>query len=176
MFKDPVCGMSTDKEGEFSRYDYDGKPYYFCSTHCLIQFKNNPGKFLEKNVSEPAAEKEEKSVPGKQYTCPMHHKILRDTPGSCPKCGMALELRTLSLEGDEENPEYEYMRKRFILGAILSVPLVVIAMRGMLPSGALIENLASARTLGWLELILATPVVLWAGWVFYVRAVQSVLN
>ncbi len=176
IFTDPVCGMSTEKEGEFSRFDHDGKPYYFCSAHCLTQFRNNPDRFLVKDASIPPAKKEEKSVPGKQYTCPMHPEILRDNPGSCPKCGMALELRTVSLDGDEENPEYGYMRKRFILGAILSVPLVAIAMRGMLPGGALIENLASARTLGWLELILATPVVLWAGWVFYVRAVQSLLN
>jgi Cu+-exporting ATPase len=110
-----------------------------------------------------------------EYTCPMHPEIVQDEPGSCPKCGMALESRTVSLD-EEENPEYDYMRKRFIFGAILTVPLVIIAMREMLPGGHLIENMASPRTLGWLELILSTPVVLWAGWVFYVRAVQSVLN
>jgi len=111
-----------------------------------------------------------------EYTCPMHPEIVRDSPGSCPKCGMALEPRTIALDGEEENPEYEYMRKRFIVSAVLTVPLVLIAMREMLPGGHLIETLASAGRLGWLELILATPVVLWAGWVFYVRAVQSVLN
>ena len=175
-FTDPVCGMSTDREGEFSRFDHEGKPYYFCSAHCLAQFKNNPGIFLAKEAGTPVAEKEEQSVPGRQYTCPMHPEILRDTPGSCPKCGMALELHTPSLEEEGENPEYDYMRRRFIFAAILSVPLVIIAMRGMLPGGSLIENLASARNLGWLELMLATPVVLWAGWMFYVRAVQSLLN
>ena len=176
IFTDPVCGMSTDREGEFSRFDHEGNPYYFCSTHCLTQFKNNPDSFLVKEVGTPTAEKEEKSVPGRQYTCPMHPEILQDTPGSCPKCGMALELRTASLDGEEENPEYDSMRRRFIFAAILSVPLVVIAMRGMLPGGSHIENLISARSLGWLELMLATPVILWAGWVFYVRAVQSLLN
>ena len=143
IFTDPVCGMSTDREGEFSRYDHEGQPYYFCSAHCLAQFKSNPGSFLAKEVGIPAADKEERSVPGRQYTCPMHPEILRDTPGSCPKCGMALEPRTASLEEEEGNPEYDYMRRRFIFAAILSVPLVVIAMRGMLPGGALIENLAS---------------------------------
>ncbi len=154
IFTDPVCGMSTDREDEFSRLDHDGKPYYFCSAHCLAQFKSNPGSFLAKKIGIPAAEKEGKSVPGKQYTCPMHPEIIQDNPGSYPICGMALELRTASLEEEEENPEYDSMRKRFISGAILSVPLVVIAMRGMLPGVALIENLASPRSLGWLELIL----------------------
>ena len=111
-----------------------------------------------------------------EYTCPMHPEVVQDEPGNCPKCGMALEPRAVSLEAEEENPEYDYMWKRFIFGAILTVPLVIIAMREMLPGGHLIENLASAKTLGWLELILATPVVLWAGWPFYVRGVQSVIN
>ncbi|MEA2115703.1 MAG: heavy metal translocating P-type ATPase [Thermodesulfobacteriota bacterium] len=111
-----------------------------------------------------------------EYTCSMHPEIVQNEPGSCPKCGMALEPRTISLDAEEENPEFDYMRKRFIFGAILTVPLVIIAMRDMLPGGHLIGNLASAKTLGWGELILATPVVLWAGWPFYVRGVQSVIN
>jgi Cu+-exporting ATPase len=110
-----------------------------------------------------------------EYTCPMHPEVVQDGPGSCPKCGMALEPRIISLEEDE-NPEYDYMKKRFIFGAILTVPLVLIAMRELLPGGHLLENLASPKILGWIELILATPVVLWAGWPFYVRGVQSVIN
>jgi Cu+-exporting ATPase len=89
---------------------------------------------------------------------------------------MALEPRTVSLEDEEKNPEYDYMRRRFILAAILTVPLVLIAMREMLPGGHLLETVAAPRTLGWLELLLATPVVLWGGWIFYVRAVQSVIS
>ncbi len=111
-----------------------------------------------------------------EYTCPMHPEIIQDAPGSCPKCGMALELRVISLDEAETNPEYDFMRKRFIVAAVLTVPLVIIAMRAMLPGGHVIDTLASTKTLGWLELLLATPVVLWAGWVFYVRAVQSVIN
>jgi Cu+-exporting ATPase len=106
----------------------------------------------------------------------MHPEVVREKPGACPKCGMALEPRMVSLEQDEKNPEYDFMRKRFAVGAILTVPLVIIAMRNMLPGGRLVEQLASARALGFVELALATPVVLWAGWVFYVRALQSLVN
>ena len=111
-----------------------------------------------------------------EYTCPMHPEIVRDGPGVCPKCGMALEPRNVSVEGEEENREYVEMKRRFLVGAVLSAPLVVIAMREMLPGGRLLERFASAGTLGWLELVLATPVVLWGGWPFFVRAVQSVVN
>jgi Cu+-exporting ATPase len=111
-----------------------------------------------------------------EYVCPMHPEVVRDEPGSCPKCGMALEPRTAAADEDEENPEYRYMLRRFIAGAVLTVPLVIIAMRGMLPGGHLLEEVASGRILGLLELVLATPVVLWAGWPFLVRGVQSVAN
>ncbi len=111
-----------------------------------------------------------------EYTCPMHPEIVQDVPGSCPKCGMALEARTITLDSEEENPEYNYMWKRFLFGAILTLPVVFIAMREMLPGGHFISEMASARTLGRLELLLATPVVLWAGWPFYVRGIQSVIN
>ena len=111
-----------------------------------------------------------------EYTCPMHPEIIRDGPGSCPKCGMALEPRTVSLTEEESNPEYEDMRRRFIVGAILTLPLVIIAMRDLIPGGRLLDTLFAARTYDWLELILATPVVLWAGWPFFVRGVQSIIN
>jgi Cu+-exporting ATPase len=111
-----------------------------------------------------------------EWTCPMHPEIIRDAPGNCPKCGMALEPRTVSLVEEGSNPEYEDMRKRFIVGAILALPLLIIAMRGMIPGGRLLDTLADARTFEWLELILATPVVLWAGWPFFVRGVQSIIN
>ena len=111
-----------------------------------------------------------------EWTCPMHPEIIRDAPGNCPKCGMALEPRTVSLAEEESNPEYDDMRKRFIVGAILALPLLIIAMRDLIPGGRLLDTLATARTYQWLELILATPVVLWAGWPFFVRGVQSVIN
>jgi Cu+-exporting ATPase len=112
----------------------------------------------------------------REYTCPMHPEVAQQGPGSCPKCGMALEPRTASAEGDEENPEYAYMRRRFIVGVILTVPLVVIAMRGFIPGGHFLDALAEGKTYEWMEFILATPVVIWAGWPFLVRGVQSVVN
>ena len=111
-----------------------------------------------------------------QFTCSMHPEIVRDEPGNCPICGMVLEPITPVVDEEQQNPEYAYMRKRFIFGAILTLPLVIIAMRDMLPGGHLLEQWASDSTLGWIEFILATPVVLWAGWPFYVRGVQSVVN
>ncbi|MBW2100463.1 MAG: HAD-IC family P-type ATPase, partial [Deltaproteobacteria bacterium] len=212
QYVDPVCGMTTEDKNAFSPYEHEGKTYYFCSEHCLTKFKNDPGLFTGgKHDLKPPEEKEsggakkytcpmhpevKQEGPGTcpkcgialepltpampagrtEYTCPMHPEIVQDEPGSCPKCGMALEPCTISLDEEEQNPEYDYMRKRFIFGAILTVPLVLIAMREMLPGGHFIEKMASALTLGRLELILATPVVLWAGWPFYVRGVQSVIN
>mgnify|MGYP005843900409 CR=1 FL=1 len=212
-YSDPVCGMSTKDADSFIRHDHQGEDYYFCSDHCLQKFKKNPAEFLSKKSDSAPDTMENKQVvdpqytcpmhpeiiegrPGScpkcgmalepvapeapasrtEYTCPMHPEIVRDSPGSCPKCGMALEPRTVSLDEDGKNPEYDYMRRRFVVSAILTVPLVLIAMRVMLPGGHLLETMAAPRTLGWLELFLATPVVLWAGWVFYVRAVQSLLN
>ncbi len=111
-----------------------------------------------------------------EYTCPMHPEVMQDGPGSCPKCGMALEPRSVALSEEEQNPEYNLMRRRFVFAAILTVPLVLIAMRELIPGGRLLENLVSSRSLGWLELILATPVVLWAGWPFFIRGIRSVIN
>jgi Cu+-exporting ATPase len=174
-FTDPVCGMSTDDKSAFKPMDYEGKTYHFCSLHCLEKFKQNPEAYLkDRDTASKEAEKEKES--GTEYTCPMHPEVIRNGPGSCPKCGMALEPRTVSLEQEEQNPEYEDMRKRFLFGLLLTVPLVLIAMRDMVPGGHLIERMASPFVLGWIELILATPVVLWAGWLFFVRGAQSVVN
>ncbi|MEN6467371.1 MAG: copper-translocating P-type ATPase [Smithella sp.] len=147
---------------------------YICPMHPEI-IRDGPGNCpkcgmaLEPKTPMPASEKIE-------YTCPMHPEIIRDKPGSCPKCGMALEPKTASMTETENNPEYEDMRRRFIVGAILTLPLLIIAMRGMIPGGRLFDTLANAKTYLWLELLLATPVVLWAGWPFFVRGVQSVIN
>ena len=171
-YTDPVCGMATAEKNDFLHYDHQGERYYFCSEHCLEKFKDAPDSYCADDAS-PADEPAPEQGTSRQYTCPMHPEIVEDAPGSCPKCGMALEPMTVTLDDEEDKSEYLDMRKRFIFGAIFTVPLVIIAMRAMLPGGHLIENLASSRSLGWIELILATPVVLWAGWVFMVRAVQS---
>jgi Cu+-exporting ATPase len=105
----------------------------------------------------------------------MHPEIIQDEPGSCPKCGMALEPKSVAAE-EEANPEYEDMKRRFIVAGILSVPLVLIAMRTMIPGLDILDSWASVKTFEWVELILATPVVLWAGWPFYDRGMQSLIN
>ena len=208
-FKDLVCGMATDDPDAYQQHEHDGETYYFCSDHCLTKFKSDPQGFIS---GEKQKEADGEQVAGQQYTCPMDPEIIQDHPGSCPKCGMALEpmtpiipatrieytcpmhpeivqdepgscpkcgmaLEPMSVTIDEEaNPEYEDMKRRFIVAAILSVPLVLIAMRSMIPGLGIIDTWASAKTLEWVELILATPVVLWAGWPFYERGVQSVIN
>ena len=109
-----------------------------------------------------------------EYTCPMHPEIVRDEPGNCPKCGMALEPRTVTLE-EEENPELKDMTRRFWISAVLTIPLVIIAMGEFIP-GVSFAWLGSPRAMGWLELTLATPVVLWGGWPFFERGWQSLIN
>ncbi len=109
-----------------------------------------------------------------QYTCPMHPEIVRDAPGGCPICGMALEPRTVSLD-EEENPELVDMRRRFWMSAILSIPIFFIGMSEMIP-GAPLQRLIPMRTLAWIQVILSSPVVLWGGWPFFVRAWQSIVN
>ena len=109
-----------------------------------------------------------------EYTCPMHPQIIRDGPGNCPICGMALEPRTVSLE-EEENPELVDMRRRFWVSVILTIPLFAVGMGELIP-GARLERLMPMSALGWLQLVLASPVVLWGGWPFFVRAWQSVVN
>ena len=109
-----------------------------------------------------------------EYTCPMHPEIVQDEPGTCPKCGMALEPRTVTLE-DEENPELKDMTRRFWISAVLTIPLVIVAMGELIP-GVSFAWLGSPHTLGWLELMLATPVVLWGGWPFFERGWQSLVH
>ncbi|NCF28039.1 MAG: heavy metal translocating P-type ATPase [Gammaproteobacteria bacterium] len=109
-----------------------------------------------------------------QYTCPMHPEIERDAPGDCPICGMALEPVTVTVE-EQENPELVDMSRRFWVSAVLTLPLLVIAMGGMIP-GLSFEWIGSPRTLAWLELALATPVVLWGGWPFFQRGWASLVN
>lgn len=147
---------------------------YTCPMHPEIQ-QDHPGSCPKCGM---ALEPKEPVIPDEktEYTCPMHPEIVQDHPGNCPKCGMALEPRTVTVD-EEENPELKDMSRRFWVSLALSIPLLFIAMGGMIPSiHTWFSSLASPKTFKMLELILATPVVLWGGWPFFVRGWSSVIN
>lgn len=172
--KDIVCSMDVSDDSKF-KSEYHHNTYYFCSEHCKIKFDTSPDTYLhnkDKSNTEicPGGSCEIKSSLT-QYTCPMHPEIIKDEPGSCPICGMALEPLIATTE--EDNSELKDMTLRFWLSAAMAVPLFILAMTiDMMPS-LLPENI-STKTLYWIEFSLATPVVLWGGWPFFVRAWKSV--
>ena len=163
---DPVCGMTVDPANAAGSFEYQGKTYYFCNTHCLHRFQKDPESFLQKTDPKPVTK-------AGKYTCPMHPEIIRDGPGSCPICGMALEPLVASLE-EEENTELMDMTRRFWTAVILTTPVFVLGMSDLIP-GQPLQQIFSMRTLAWLQLVLASPVVLWAGWPFFVRAWHSIV-
>ena len=155
---DPVCHMQVMPETAAARYDYNGKTYYFCNPRCLERFKANPEHFLVPLKLEIRDSKSE--ISDVIYTCPMHPDVRQVGPGVCPKCGMALEAETATIQ-EEANPELADMTRRFWIAAGLSIPVLVLGMSEMFPL---------------IQLILATPVVLWAGWPLFQRAWASVVN
>jgi len=161
---DPVCGMRVDPTTARHRATVDGQTYYFCSEGCRQKFSADPQRHLR-----PAPKDAAPAPPGTQYPCPMHPDVIRDAPGTCPKCGMALEPMTPALE-DQENPELTDFRRRFWWTLPLSAVTVVLGM-----SGHLLPMLSSA-VLAWAQAVLAAPVVLWAGWPFLQRWAQSIGN
>lgn len=166
-FKDPVCGMNVDpKTAKGGSSVYNGDTFYFCSPKCKTKFDQNPQAHLSpKPPSKPLPADVE-------YTCPMHPQIRQMGPGSCPICGMALEPVTVSLDHPEDNHEYLDMLKRFWVSTVLSVPLLFITMGGR----HLFASEGILRLMPWTEVALATPVVLWGGWPFFVRFWQSLKN
>ncbi len=152
--------------------EHDGHPFYFCSAGCLSKFKASPEKYLgeEKPVA-PAPP--EAAKPGAIYTCPMHPEIRQDHPGDCPKCGMALEPEMPALD-DGENPELVDFKRRFWWTLPFTVVVVTLAMAGHATSW--FDGLFGSVGQNWVEFALTLPVALWAGWPFYKRAVQSVIN
>jgi Cu+-exporting ATPase len=154
---DPVCHMSVMPETAAGKYEYKGKTYYFCNPRCLERFRADPEQFLGTARPEPP---DPKSATSAIYVCPMHPEVRQKGPGACPICGMALEPEMVSLE-DEGNPELDDMTRRFWIAAILSLPTLIL---GMAETGRVIQ---------W---ILATPVVLWAGWPLFDRAWASIVN
>lgn len=166
---DPVCGMTVDPAQAAASHVHEGQTYHFCHPGCKQRFQADPAKYLNKTaVPVPA-----KPQAGVEYTCPMHPEVVSDRPGSCPKCGMALEPRTLSAE-EGPNPELVDMTRRFWVGLALSVPVFLIAMGTMLPFEGLRHALH--RVPHGVQLVLATPVVLWCGWPFFERAWQSIVH
>lgn len=161
--RDPVCGMTVSDDSPH-RHELDGQLYVFCSAGCQSKFRHAPEKYLS------AAEREDTEQDSiSWYTCPMHPEVRKRGPGTCPKCGMALEPEAPSLE-DEENPELIDFRRRFWWSLPFTLVVFVLAMfgngRGWLPEG----------WQSWVELLFATPVVLWAGMPFFARGIQSIRN
>lgn len=171
--KDPVCGMTVDPARSKGSFEFEGRTYYFCSPHCLEKFRQQPEKYL------PDGREEEKrravEPAGVIYTCPMHPEVRQESPGACPKCGMALEPEAPVAEEEEKSPELEDMTRRFKVSLLLTAPLFIIAMADVVP-GAPLQRIVSERALGWIELALATPVVLWGGWPFFKRGLASVVG
>jgi P-type Cu+ transporter len=173
--RDPVCGMMVDPEKAAGKVEHDGKTYYFCSARCAERFRNEPENFLaapgtagmEHQAAPVAVPAVAKNV---RYTCPMHPEIVQIGPGTCPKCGMALEPMDIVAE-EQADPEYESMRKRFWVSVAFSLPLLVLSMFGEMLALRLQPGTKNA-----IELLLATPVVLWCGWPFFQRFWASLVN
>ena len=164
--RDPVCGMNVDPATSKHRFDYRGETFHFCSAGCKTKFTANPEAYLDKSKLKPAAPE------GMIYTCPMHPQIRQVGPGNCPICGMALEPEVASLDAGP-SPELADMTRRFWFGGALSIPPVVLEMGGHLIGG---HGWVDQTLSNWIQLIFATPVVLWAGWPFFVRGWQSLLT
>ncbi len=183
--RDPVCGMEVSLNTPH-RATYRGREYLFCSARCVERFRAEPDRYLRptgaptpartvgpaRGVAPARGEAPAGGAAPAQWTCPMHPEIVRDAPGACPICGMALEPRTVSLE-EEENPELRDMRRRFWISTALTAPLIAFAIGDSLP-GRPLAGLAHSGLRHWLELGLASPVVLWGGWPLLVRGWQSV--
>ncbi len=168
--KDPVCGMDVvPGQAPGGSAEYGGTTYWFCSNSCREKFVADPKRYVSAAAAPMPASDEDRI-----YTCPMHPEVRQRGPGSCPKCGMALEPMTVSAD-DGPDPELVDMTRRFWIGLVLTIPLLVFVMGDMLP-GEPLRHLIPGRGLAWLQLVLATPVVLWAGWPFFVRGWASIVN
>src|SRR5882724_12455168 len=164
---DPVCGMAVDPHTTPQRHTYLGRPYYFCSAGCRTKFAADPAQYVL-----PTATAAPFIAAGTIYTCPMHPQIRQVGPGACPICGMALEPELASAESTP-NPELAAMTRRLWIGLALSLPVVALEMGGHLVD---LHGVINQSTSNMLQFILATPVVLWAGWPFFVRGWQSLVT
>jgi P-type Cu+ transporter len=162
---DPVCGMRVDPATARHRTTHKGQDYFFCSGRCRERFEADPEKFLQPKQAEPA------SSLGAIYTCPMHPEVRQVGPGSCPICGMALEPEQVSLD-DAPDPELADMTRRFWIALVLTLPVFAIEMGSHIG----LMHLVPPAWSNWISLVLATPVVLWAGAPFFVRGWNSLVT
>ena len=187
VVKDPVCGMDVDPAASAHHAEHDGQTYHFCSAHCRSKFLASPETFVD-----PAPTPRRPATAGHgrghqhagvragatsaadevtEWTCPMHPEIRRPGPGACPICGMALEPVTVTADSGP-SPELADMTRRFWVGVVLSIPVLILGMGGdLFPA---LHDVISPRASSWVQLVLATPVVLWAGWPFFERGWTSV--
>jgi Cu+-exporting ATPase len=165
--RDPVCGMTVNPTTSKHRFDYRGETFHFCSASCRTKFAADPVAYFEKDSRPKAAVPE-----GAIYTCPMHPEIRQVGSGSCPICGMALEPEVASLDAPP-NPELADMTRRFWVGLVLALPAVALEMGGHLVGG---HGWVDPTLSNWIQFAFATPVVLWAGWPFFVRGWQSLVT
>lgn len=215
LVTDPVCGMKVDPAKSAHRTEYKGQSYSFCCKGCLDKFEADPERYLGEKPEACCGHEHAAPAPARagriytcpmhpevrqegpgscpkcgmalepaepleaeervEYTCPMHPEILQDKPGDCPLCGMALEPRTVTVEAVEDDTELRDMTRRFWFSAVLTAPLVVVAMGHMIPGWPL-AGLISPGVQPWLEFVLATPVVLWGGWPLLVRGWRSLVT
>ena len=171
---DPVCNMKVAVETAKWSIQHGGKTSYFCGQSCLKKFEANPEKYDGTQVHTQQSVPIAPSAQASKYTCPMHPEIIRDKPGNCPICGMALEP-LIATDDDTANPELISMTRRLWIGTALTLPLLAIMISDLMPSHPL-NDLITGRALGWLEFALATPVVLWAGWPFFERGWSSIVH
>ncbi len=171
---DPVCGMTVDPAKSPHRYTHEGHDYSFCCAGCRDKFAADPHKYLHKAAARPAGKpapaQQEAATQDAIYTCPMHPEIRQIGPGACPICGMALEPEVATAETGP-SPELADMTRRLRIGLALSAPVVVLEMGGHLTG----LHMLGATLTHWIEFVLATPVVLWAGWPFFERGWNSIV-
>ena len=159
--EDPVCGMTVDRASARHMAKHNGERFYFCSSRCDEKFSAEPETYLQgRPEPEPMPE-------GTKYTCPMDPEIITDEPSDCPICGMALEPMGIPAADQGPNPELVDFRRRFWIGAVFTVPLLVLTMGSFIGLGFIREMIGERLTV-WIELAISTPVILWAGWPFFV--------
>ncbi|OJA06030.1 heavy metal translocating P-type ATPase [Halomonas sp. QHL1] len=165
--KDPVCGMDVDPHASRHRANHAGKTWYFCSEKCQDKFVAKPDAYLE-----PSKQSQASAPSGSIYTCPMHPEVRREGPGDCPICGMALEPETVTADTGPSD-ELKDMTRRFWIGLVLTLPVFALEMGGHVFG---LMHFISQQTSNWIQLLLATPVVVWAGWPFFVRGWRSLVR